>query len=84
MTAPFAPGLTDGSDEYRHAVDLLIRDARADAHRRTLDAAADTIHATARRLCCGEDPSTDHSARAEHSRTMTLAGELAAAVRRLS
>lgn len=49
--------------------------------RATRQTAADTVLATARAECCGENPAPDHSARADHSERMAFAGRLAAAVR---
>lgn len=43
--------------------------------------AAATILAAARRLCCGDNPAPEHSARADHSQRMAFAEELARAVR---
>lgn len=46
-------------------------------------AAADTVLAEARRLCCGENPAAHHAASAKHSELMAFAGDLARAVRGL-
>lgn len=43
--------------------------------------AADTVLATARRLCCGDNPAPHHAATDAHSQRMAFAEELARAVR---
>jgi hypothetical protein len=43
--------------------------------------AADTVLATARRLCCGNNPAPHHAATDAHSQRMAFAEELARAVR---
>lgn len=48
---------------------------------RTRATAAEAALATARRLCCGDNPAPEHNARADHSQRMAFAEELARVVR---
>jgi hypothetical protein len=63
--------------EHQKYVQPLIDSAIA----ATRQAAADTVLAAARRICCGDNPGLNHSARAEHARVMGIADRLARAVR---
>lgn len=65
----------DGDDLTRHMAAAVLA---AGWGRST---AADTVLATARRLCCGDNPAPEHTARADHSTRMAFAEELARAVR---
>ena len=62
--------------EFRQAEHVLASGAIT-----TRATAADTVLATASRICCGENPAPHHAATDTHSQRMAFAEELARAVR---
>lgn len=63
-----------GEEDYEAGKRIVrLLDSRATA--------ADAVLATARRLCCGDNPAPHHAATDAHSQRMAFAEELARAVR---
>ena len=93
MSADFAHTLGAISPEYAEAAggEVEALEKRPDESQtafaircvqaETRQAAADTVLTAARRLCCGDNPAPEHSARADHSTRMAFAEQLARAVR---